>query len=288
MQTCTTESESSVDQVVQRIDGVAALPHVALRVMDVANDPQAGAHELKRVMESDIALSTRVLRYVNSSLFPTRTKVTNLQQAIAYLGVNLIRNLSVTAAVSQLFTRDVTVGPYRRSGLWRHLGAVGIGARLVANRCRIEASEEAFLAGLLHDIGIVLEDQYCHDAFRSVMLALDETKSLIDVEQSELGFDHTMLGERVVDAWSLPETVKATVRHHHNSASCQGAARDIVICVEVADFLCTARGTPSVGLKLLAPPQAALDALSLAKEDIFMLSDDRGKELAASEVLFKL
>jgi len=288
MQMCTTECEGSLDQVLRKVDGVATLPHVALRVTEVANDPEAGAYELKRVMESDIALSTSVLRYANSSLFPTRTEVTNLQQAIAYLGMSMIRNLAVTAAVGQLFTRDMTVGPYRRAGLWRHLGAVGIGARLIAKRCGIDAFEDAFLAGLLHDIGLVLEDQHCHDAFRTVMLSLDETSSLIDVEQSELGFDHTMLGERAVKGWGLPTVVQAAGRHHHDSTAYAGTASKIVNCVEVANYLCTARGTPSVGLKLIEASQAALDELSIAKEDIFMLSDELGKELAASEVLFKL
>ena len=93
--------------------------------MEVVNDPDSGAAELKDVIETDAALSARILRCVNSSAYATRTEVTSLQQAIAYLGLNQIRNLAVTASVSELFKRDDKIGPYCRSQLWRHLVSVG-------------------------------------------------------------------------------------------------------------------------------------------------------------------
>lgn len=141
----------TLDSVVRRIDEISTLPHIALQVMEVANEPGSSAADLKDVVEGDAALSARILRCVNSSAYGTRTKVTNLQHAIAYLGLKQIRNLAITASVSELFKKEEAVGSYLRSHLWRHLVSVGICARLIAMRRQFENFEDVFLAGLLHD-----------------------------------------------------------------------------------------------------------------------------------------
>ncbi len=90
---------SNLDRVARRVHEISTLPHVALRVMEVANDPDSGASEMKDIMESDPALTARVLRYVNSSAIGLRQRITNLQYAIAYLGAKQIRNLGINRAL---------------------------------------------------------------------------------------------------------------------------------------------------------------------------------------------
>jgi putative nucleotidyltransferase with HDIG domain len=287
----TTETEQekpTLDTVVRRINEISTLPHVALRVMEVANDPDSGAIDLKEVIETDAALSARILRCVNSSAYATRTQITSLQQAIAYLGLKQIRNLAVTASVSELFKKDDKIGPYCRSQLWRHLVSVGVCARLIAMRRKMNNFEEAFLAGLLHDIGIVLEDQHVHDRFVEVIHSLDETKTLAEVERAHLGFDHTVLGWKVATNWGFPEATRASIRHHHASAGYRVEQIDIVRCVEVANLICTLKGIPSVGLKLVKVSPPALAGLSLTRDDIVVLSSDLDRELAASASLFQI
>lgn len=282
------EEPPQLDEVVGRIDDISTLPHTAIQVMEVANDPNSGAMDLKEVVETDAALSARILRCVNSSAFATRTRVTSLQQAIAYLGLNQIRNLAVTASVSELFKNDEKIGPYRRSQLWQHLVSVGICARLIAMRSKVNEFEEAFLAGLLHDIGIILQDQHVHEPYCEVLRSLDNSTSLTTVERSVLGFDHTVLGARVAVKWGFPEATKASIRHHHGSVSYRGDQIDIVQCVEIANLLCTLKGIPSVGLKLIKVSQAALKGLGLTREDITVLATDLDQELSASAYLFEI
>ncbi len=280
--------KTALEQVVRRIDEISTLPQVAFRVMEVANDPDSGAADLKDVMEGDAALSARVLRCVNSSAYATRTRITNLQQAIAYLGLKQIRNLAMTASVSELFKKDEAIGPYRRSELWKHLVSVGICARLIALRRKLRDFEDAFLAGLLHDVGIVLEDQHAHEAFCRTIRGLNEQQTLTAVEMRELGFDHTQLGEQVAKAWNFPESTVAAIRYHHASVSYRGEAIDIVRCVEVANLLCTLTGASSVGMKLVRVSQPALTGLSLTREDIAVLAADLKEELAQNASLFAM
>jgi putative nucleotidyltransferase with HDIG domain len=278
----------AMEKILRRIDEISTLPQVALKVMEVANDPDSGAADLKAVLESDAALSARVLRCVNSSAYAVRTRITNLQQAIAYLGLKQVRNLAMTASVSELFKKDEKVGLYCRPNLWRHLVSVGICARLIALRRKLRNFEDAFLAGLLHDVGIILEDQHAHPEFVQLMRSLDENKTLCDNERAVLSYDHTALGEQVAESWGFPEAVRAAIRYHHASMNYRGEDIDIVRCVEVGNLICTLKGISSVGVKLVRASSPALQGLSLGKEDIAVLAEDLDHELAQNATLFSL
>ena len=256
--------------------------------MDIANDPNSTASDLVKVVETDPALSARILRCVNSSAYALRVRITNLQRAISFLGMREIRRLAVTASISELFTQDEEIGPYRRRGLWKHLVAVGLCARLIAMRQKMVDFEDAFLAGLLHDIGIVLEDQYAHGRFRTVLEALDNNTTLIETEQKYLGFDHAKLGATIAELWRFPERVQAAIGHHHSSVNFRGEAIAIVRCVEVANLICTVKGYSSVGRKLVRVPQSAMSALSLTREHVLVLAQDLDEELTKNAFLLNL
>lgn len=281
-------ASTTLAQIVQRIDEISTLPHVAMKVMDVANDPESGAADLKEAMECDPALCARVLRCVNSAAYALREKITNLQHAIAYLGLKQVRNLALTAAVSELFKGNEQIATYRRSDLWRHLVATGICARMIALRLGFRNFEDMFLAGLLHDFGLVLEDQHAHLSFRKVMHALEEGKPLAAVEQALLGFDHTVLGEKVAGLWHFPEAVKNAARYHHASVNYRGEHVDVVRCVEVANLICTAKGITSVGMKLVAFSRPAFEGLSLKRDDVLVLAESLDEELEKSAGLFDI
>lgn len=279
---------SPLDLVVQQIDEISTLPDVALRVIEVTNNPDAGAQELKTAIETDVSLSARVLRMVNSSAYGLRTPVTNLQMAVAYLGFRQIRNLALTACISDVFKDDHQVGSYSRRMLWRHMVSVGVCARMVAVRRQIAAFEDVFLAGLMHDIGILLEDQYCNKRFRQMMESLDPSQPLEASERQRLGFAHTDLGAAVAQAWRLPDMVIETIRHHHSSINYAGEYIDAIRCVEVANMLCTYKGIPSVGVDLLRPAVTAVNALQLSKPDLEALLSDLDDELRRCDELFNM
>jgi len=278
----------TLEQVLRRIEEISTLPHVAVRVMDVANDPDSSAADLKEAMECDPALCARVLRCVNSSAYAVRGKITNLQHAIAYLGLKQVRNLALAAAVSELFKNNEQIGTYRRSNLWRHMVASGICVRMIALRLGFRNFEDMFLAGLLHDVGIILEDQHVHLQFRKAINHLDEGKPLTTVEQEHLGFDHTILGEKIARQWRFPEPVCVTVRYHHTSAAYRGEHVDVVRCVEVANLICTAKGISSVGMKLVTFSRPAFEGLSLKRDDVLVLAESLDEEMQKSAGLFDI
>lgn len=279
---------AGIDEVVRRVVEISTLPQVALRVIDVAKDPDSGAAELKAVVEGDPALGARILRMTNSAAYGVRCRVTNLHQAISFLGFDQVRNLAMTASVSELFKKDEKIGTYRRTDLWRHLVSVGICARLVAMRRELPDFEDAFLAGLLHDLGLILEDQLLHKQFRELMVQLPDDVPLCMAERRYLGFDHCALGAAVGDQWRFPAAVRATIQHHHDSTRYHGDFRSIVHSVEIANVVCTLKGISSVGKRLIKPPLHAFQAMGYTKDDILILARDLDDELERSESLFEL
>jgi putative nucleotidyltransferase with HDIG domain len=276
------------DTIVRRIDEISTLPQIALQVMEVADNENSGAADLKLVMECDPALSARVLRCVNSSAYALRSRITNLQQAIAFLGTKQIRNLAMVAIVSDMFKTGGEIGSYRRANLWRHLVAVGVCARLIAMRLGYQNFEEMFLGGLLHDVGIILEDQHLHAPFCAMIEGLDAGKTLMENEHKHLGFDHTRLGAKVAENWGFPEATLAAIRYHHAAVAYRGASVEVVRCVEVANVLCTLKEITSVGEKLLRWSKNTFADLGLTKEDIVVLAEDLDLELAENQFLLQM
>lgn len=279
---------ASIDDLVRRVNEISTLPQVAMNILEVANDPGASVIDIKELIESDAALGARILRCVNSSAYGIRDRVTNLQQAISFLGLRQIRSLALTASVAEMFAKEEAIGTYRRRDLWRHLVAVGICSRLIAMRQKVSDFEDAFAAGLLHDIGIVLEDQYVHGPFCKAIQSLREDGTLMEAERQHVGFDHARFGAKVAELWRFPDAVKAAIGYHHMSVNCRGADLTIVRCVELANLICTVKGYSSVGMKLVKASQPALTALCLTKEHIIVLANDLDKELEKNAALFEL
>lgn len=283
-----TAERPSLDRLVKTITEISTLPQVALRVMEVVNDAHAGAADLCRIVEADPSLGSRVLRCVNSAAYGMNERVTDLRRAIIFLGFNQVRNLAVTASVADVFRGNEPIGPYRRAQLWQHLVSVAVCARMIATRRSMPQFEETFLAGLLHDFGIILEDQYCHQPFAEMLQAIKPEDRLIQREQEYLGFDHTMLGYRIGKKWKFPDSALSAICYHHASETCRDAHAPVVACVELANFICTMCGRSSIGLALLDPPLSALKTLGVTRGDVKVLAQDLDEELERNRKLFNL
>ena len=280
-------AKTTLNQVLRRVDEISTLPRVAMRVVEVAGDPLSGAADLKAVLEGDPVLSARLLKCVNSSAFPVRDRISNLQQAVAYLGVKQVRNLALTSSVSQLFAKERAIGSYRRSHLWRHMVSVGLYARLLAKSVGFPNFEDVFLAGLMHDIGIILEDQFAHDRFRLMVCQSAKTyRPLTEDEREYFEFDHTTLGAEVAQRWGFPTAVEAAIRNHHDPIG-DSPADELPACfVAIANYVCSIREITSVGLNLVRPVELKEIGVTLSVEDVISISREFTKELASHDALF--
>lgn len=282
-------NQLSLETVSKRIQDVSSLPMIVTRVLRVVNDERSSVNDLKGVVESDPALSVRVLRVVNSASYALRSPVTTIHSAISLLGFNTVRDLSLTLSVTKLFRDGEGVGSYRRRDLWRHLVCVAVASRMVAARSGYPRYDEAFLAGLLHDIGIILIDQYAHPEFVEIMRLTATGRPYQVVEKEMLGFDHAELGASVTRRWHFAPGVVDAILNHHDGSACMTENRELACVVDVANFLCSAKGITSTGHYHLSPPNPETFAtLSLSREDIEVLWADLESELERSRPLLEI
>ncbi|NQU20514.1 MAG: HDOD domain-containing protein [Candidatus Nealsonbacteria bacterium] len=237
-----------VERLFTRISEVSTLPQLATKIVALVDDPTTGAEDVLVAVRADPALAMRLMRTVNSSYYGLEQQIGDLRQAITLLGFKEVRNLALTSYVSALFREPKGYGPYSRRGLWEHLVSAGMVAREVARTCGRVPPEEAYLAGLLHDVGHLLIDQYVHHRFRGIIDSLREETLICSLERERLGFDHAMLGEFVSTRWDLPPHLTAAVGHHHEPDLYTGDHHDMVLIVAVANFFCHLKKLPSLGV----------------------------------------
>lgn len=277
-----------LDAVLAHQGYVLLLRYVGRELMNVAGNPVLGAAELEAVIEERLAVKARVLHSVNAEAYASGSTPVGLEGAIERLGYDRVRDLAIAAAVGELYRPDRGVGPYRRWQLWRHAVWVGTCCRFVARRRQVGAAEWAFAAGLLHDVGIVLQDLCVPSRFEVLMRSLDVGKTLIENERVWLGTDHAELGWRVAEHCELHPAVRDAICFHHASEAYDGKYGGIVRCVEAANVICTMRGVASVGVRLVAMPRVALSELKLTGDEIRTLAFDVEREVGPYEALLDI
>jgi len=260
----------SLERLFARIGEVATLPAAAERVLRITADENGDVEKLRQAIQGDPVLVARLLRRLNSSYYALSNKVCDLKTAINLLGFREIRNLALMGCVSRLYEGGTAHGAYRRENLWTHSVAVAVAARLIARVCGHAGCEEAYIAGLLHDLGLILLDQTLRRHFFRVLDGLDEQTPTHLVESRVLSFDHALLGGVVGQQWNFPDSVVDAITFHHEPANYRGPHRELVNIVAVANYFCSRAGVTSLGIHNVQPPpedvyQAlALDQVTLA------------------------
>lgn len=224
---------STAHEIVIRTEDLPPFPDVVWRVIDLASDPCTGARELERIIERDLSLTARVLRLANSAYFQRSREVKTVRAAAALLGNAQIRSLVLTAALKPMLSGS----PLGRV-LWEHSLAVALASRLITAALREGDSEEAFVAGLLHDVGKSLFDRQHPRLFaESVqLLRAQEGISSIDAEKRFLGLSHPEVGAIVAVFWRLPPSLSDVILHHHQPEASDGYSR-LCAAVHLADLL---------------------------------------------------
>ena len=259
---------------------------VAQRVLALAQDETSTATDLGDVIQADPALVSRVLRRVNSSFYGLRYRVADLPTAINLLGYREIHNLALTVFVSRWFERPYEHGSYSRQTLWMHSVGVALTARLVSAVIGRAKPEEAYVGGLLHDIGLILLDQHLRRHFARVVDELRPVTPTTKVERRIFTFDHAQLGAAVAKKWQFPERITEAILFHHDPHRYLGPNRELVYIVAIANYLCSAHGWTSLGVQNVPPPDEAIyAALGLDGMALSIIQDELPETLEKAHVL---
>jgi putative nucleotidyltransferase with HDIG domain len=228
-------AEGDARRFVRGIDNLPTLPSVVARVSEIIDSPNASAADINKVIRQDIALSARILRLVNSSFYGFPRRISSITHAVVILGFNTVRNVALSAFVLDAFNaKDL---PFGHREFWIHSLGVGVSANAMARLRGSADAEDAFIAGLLHDVGKIVLHQHARTQFAAALMEVKEKDCLlVDAERDVLGLTHAQVGSMLLDAWHLPpRIVEAVERHHAPETSTE--ARELTAIVHVADIL---------------------------------------------------
>jgi putative nucleotidyltransferase with HDIG domain len=251
-----------------------ALPEAAAQVLRATGSERTGAAELARAVERDLKLSEAVLALANSANFRARERLTDCRAAVVRLGIERVRSLVLATSVFRLFPADRTdrvwgsldprVSP---SGLWTHALASAFAAEALARSGGLPA-EDAFLAGLFHDLGKLLLARALGGAYRAVLDQVEEwTITLEDAERAVLGFSHAKAGAWLLSRWGLSASVVNAVADHHRLRP--GRERSLAAAAHAGDLVARslAAGT-TADRRMPGADPSAWAALGIGLDDI--------------------
>jgi HD-like signal output (HDOD) protein len=246
-----------------KLNAIATLPEVTAKIIQTVEDPKSTAAQLHKIVSHDPALVTRILKVVNSAFYGLPGQIASVERAIVLLGLNAVKNIAVAASLGQMFRGVKLCEGFTAKDLWRHCVSVGVIARELARQMKVPIADEAFLAGMIHDVGILVSLQTNPELTRKVCeTARLHTQGAFDfcqIERDVLGMDHQMLGARLAEVWKFPRSCQLVAGHHHNPAALEGEHL-LVWLVHVADTLCA---QANQGFNLTAVHQS-IDAVGLS------------------------
>jgi putative nucleotidyltransferase with HDIG domain len=228
-------------EILERAPEILTLPSIVNDILDVVSRKTSSSTDLTNIIESDPALTTRILAVANSAYYGFVKKISTISHAVVVLGFQEIQNIALSMSVVHLFDRK---GSEFSENLWRHSFAVGVGTRMIAQYLSRKIDGKYFVSGLLHDVGKIFLSQYLPELFGKLLSAMDEKDNCLSyhtLEERIFGITHAEVGEILLTAWMFPSDIVNAVSSHHTPSQ---AKMDPVFsfCIHLADLLCTIKG----------------------------------------------
>jgi HD-like signal output (HDOD) protein len=268
------DQQKLINDAVRKVTAIATLPEVTVRIIRTVEDPSSTAGSLHKIVSHDPALVTRILKVVNSSFYGMPGQIGSIERAIVMLGLNAVKNIAVAASLGQFFRGAKLCEGFTAKDLWTHCIAVGVTARELAKQMKVPLADEAFLAGMIHDVGLLVSLQLWPEKLRQICeTAKAGRQGFCDVERAIIGMDHQQTGMGLAEHWKFPRTCQLVAGYHHQPQLLSDENRLLVTIVHVADVICCQAGN---GFNLTAAGEA-LDTAVLSQMHIEIAMIDRVK-----------
>jgi putative nucleotidyltransferase with HDIG domain len=197
---------------------LVSLPEIVTRINEMVDDPNCSAADIGELISQDAALSARLLKIVNSSLYNFPSRIETISLAITIVGTRQLRDMVLATAVTGRFRR-IPEGLVSPDLFWHHNLACATACRVIAQQLGVSHTERYFVAGLLHDIGKLVMYLAQPELSRQVLaLAESQETALENIEQHAFGFSHTDVGAELLRHWQLPESLIEPTAWHHSPA----------------------------------------------------------------------
>lgn len=230
-------AKEGLEAVILKAMDIPVLPVTAQRVLSLMSDPDVSIEKIKRLVSTDAGLATKILKVANSAFYGGYRNIENLSQAILRLGLNSVRNIVIAASMKNV---------YKNFGLtekllWEQTIGSAMASNIISRRTRISDPEDAFIAGLLHDVGkVVLNNEYPRQFAQVMEKVYNDAVPYSAAEREVFEFSQREIGARVVRKWGFPERIELLLRRFDNYDTILNERwmYELVTVVTTADRIC--------------------------------------------------
>jgi putative nucleotidyltransferase with HDIG domain len=286
-------SVQSISHILKKVHALPPLPAAVERLCQLTSDTEADLDEIVHVLESDEALTSKVLRVANSAFYGFSEKVGDISQAIVVMGIQGVKSLAVGVAFYELGAEIPANSRLSREQIWRHSLSGGCAARMLAEYFKLENWKEAFVGGLLHDIGKIVFMKHFTDEYNQVLEEAENSwKPLKFIECEVFGIHHAAVGAELCQYWRLPASLISMVYDRDFSVNRKAplSDRERMICaVLLGDNLARMSGIGTDGdPQMAAEFMDVMEAERISSRLLRQFLSDLPEEVHKAETFFKL
>lgn len=255
-------------KILRSLKDLPPMPQVAQKARKILSDPKSSFSDLARVIESDQGIVTRVLKMANSPFYGLSGNVSSVQRASVVLGSKTLMEVLNLACSSEILGKTLSGYNLAAGDLWMHSLAVAHGSRIIAQRVSPGLDQDAFSAGIIHDVGKIILDPYVlerRSVFESFIRA--GNGSFLEAEKKILGFDHAELASAVCVSWQIPANIARSIRYHHDPTPADGDILSFIVHMADAAAIMSGIGAGMDGM-LYAIHADVMKHLRLTNDDL--------------------
>ena len=198
-----------IKEILEKLPTIPSMPMVVSEALHIIENPMSNINQLSEIISKDISLTTEILKLVNSAYYGFPSQITTINKAMALLGLNKIKSLILSVAVKPMMMS------YCGKSVWEHSIRCAVGCQMITRSLGGAQNDEAFVMGLLHDVGKIVFEMYNKDGVKEVNRLVALGADRLTAEKMMFGFTHTEIGKELVAKWKLPALIGSCVMYHH-------------------------------------------------------------------------
>lgn len=265
---------------------ISSIKSIVSGVIRIINDPKSSIWNLKEIVEIDPPLTAKVLKVANSVYYSPPQKIGEIKQALIWIGFDTLKEMALNQKVSGIFNENDSVEGYSMQSLWKHSVAVALITKMIYRREFRERGANAYVAGLLHDIGIIVESQFLQNDFKQVLSkAKHEKKNLSEAEQEVLGLHHADIGMAIAKNWNLPQELFTAIGYHDSPLEAEQDFSKLASTLYIAEYCSqnSSIGYSEVPFQNNEAFQQCLTGLNMDQHALDLIVEDAKRELNEME-----
>ena len=239
-------TKGDINDIIGEVDELPALPTVIAQITSMTNNPQTNAADVGKIISNDPTLSSKILKLINSAYYGFPRKISSVTKAIVLLGFNKVKNIALGASMVDMFKGTGSINQFDFYRFWEHSVASAIAAECIAKALQPAAVDDAFVGGLLHDVGKVVIVNHVRDGLAAFEHAEKERVVFNDAAKTVLGFDSAKAGSLLTEHWNFPEVLVRTIRYWPYPNRTR-QMREAIGCVHLGNVFASALGMGSPG-----------------------------------------